>query len=144
MKECGLSTDPPYLIVHNASREVHGGNVTWVIREFPKQLHACRQRHAAHANTRLIVVLWTVDPAGGKKGPSLAPAPKDPADALCYYYTFRFMTFATADLFPAAAQTLLKSGVRMYAMQGPTLGRAFARLARILRVGLINCSCRRW
>ncbi|HET6249586.1 MAG TPA: beta-galactosidase trimerization domain-containing protein [Tepidisphaeraceae bacterium] len=64
--------------------------------------------------------LWVIDPSGGKKGPALAPAPKAVGDALCYYYTFRFMTYATADLFPQAAQTLLKSGVRMYAMQGPT------------------------
>jgi hypothetical protein len=57
MHHCGLKTDPPYLYPINASRKVHGGNVTWVIREFPKQLEACRKRHAAYASTLLIVVM---------------------------------------------------------------------------------------
>jgi len=57
LKECGLNTHPPYLIPRNASREVHGGNVGWVLREFPKELEACRQRHATRANTLLIVVI---------------------------------------------------------------------------------------
>ena len=57
LKECGLNTNPPYLLPRNASREVHGGNVTWVIHEFAKEMHACRQRHAAKANTLLIVVV---------------------------------------------------------------------------------------
>jgi hypothetical protein len=56
LKECGLNTEPPYLLPRNASREVHGGNVGWVIREFSKELQACRQRHATQANTLLIVV----------------------------------------------------------------------------------------
>ena len=46
----------------NASRQVHGGNVGWVLREFPKQLQACRNRHA---HTLLIVIIdaddFTVD-----------------------------------------------------------------------------------
>jgi hypothetical protein len=41
-----------------------GGNVAWVLREFPKQVHACRQRQK-RANTRLIVLVdadnFTVD-----------------------------------------------------------------------------------
>ena len=56
MDRCGLNTREPYLHPRVASREVHGGNVNWVIQEFPKELHACRQRHIAHANTMLIVV----------------------------------------------------------------------------------------
>ncbi len=56
LKVCGLNTEPPYLVPLNASREVQGGNVGWVVREFPKQLHACRQRHATQANTLLVVV----------------------------------------------------------------------------------------
>jgi hypothetical protein len=28
-----------------------------VLREFPKELEACRRRHVTHANTRLIVVI---------------------------------------------------------------------------------------
>lgn len=35
---------------------MHGGNVGWVLREFAKELEACRRRHATHANTMLIVV----------------------------------------------------------------------------------------
>jgi hypothetical protein len=56
LKECGLHTAPPYFVPRNASREVHGGNVGWVLREFPKELHACRQRHKTKARTLLIVV----------------------------------------------------------------------------------------
>jgi hypothetical protein len=41
----------------NASREVHGGNVEWVIKRFPTGLHACRQRHRSRANTLLIAVV---------------------------------------------------------------------------------------
>ena len=57
MERCGLQTREPYLHPRIASREVHGGNVNWVLREFSKELHACRQRHLAHANTLLIVVV---------------------------------------------------------------------------------------
>ena len=56
LKKCGLYTVPPFLIPINASRQVHGGNVSWVLNEFPRQLEACRRRHAAHAKTLLIVV----------------------------------------------------------------------------------------
>lgn len=57
MERCGLQTREPYFHPRTASREVHGGNVNWVIREYPKELHACRQRHVTHANTLLIVVI---------------------------------------------------------------------------------------
>ncbi len=39
-----------------ASREQHGGNVGWVLNEFPKELHACRQRQKK-SNTLLIVLV---------------------------------------------------------------------------------------
>jgi hypothetical protein len=54
---CGLRTMAPTLRVRNASREVYGGNVDWVLKEFPKEVAACRRRHAAHAKTLLIVVV---------------------------------------------------------------------------------------
>lgn len=57
LKVCGLHTEPPYLIPRNASRAVHGGNVSWVLREFPRELEACRKRHATRASTLLIVVV---------------------------------------------------------------------------------------
>ena len=57
LERCGLRTLAPTLRVRNASREVHGGNVGWVLREFPKEMEACRKRHAAHAKTVLIVVV---------------------------------------------------------------------------------------
>lgn len=37
-----------------ASRMQHGGNDTWVLNEFPRQLHACRKRQA---KSLLIIVL---------------------------------------------------------------------------------------
>jgi hypothetical protein len=55
LKKSGLDTTPPCFII-NASRKVHGGNVRWVLHEFPRQLEACRRRHATHARTLLIVV----------------------------------------------------------------------------------------
>jgi hypothetical protein len=57
LERCGVRTLAPTLRVRNASREVHGGNVGWVLREFPKEMEACRKRHAAHARTLLIVVV---------------------------------------------------------------------------------------
>ena len=52
MKQCGLPTKRPYLIPKVASDV--GGNDVWVIREFARELEACRKRHA---KTLLIVVL---------------------------------------------------------------------------------------
>ncbi len=57
LERCRLRTSAPTLRVRNASREVHGGNVGWVLREFPKEMEACRKRHVAHAKTLLIVVV---------------------------------------------------------------------------------------
>jgi hypothetical protein len=56
MKHCGIRTD--YAVDPQvASRLKHGGNVGWVLDQFPRQLHACRQRHKARANTQLIVLV---------------------------------------------------------------------------------------
>ena len=63
--------------------------------------------------------LWTVTP-GPKPKPSAGPAPQTAAECLRYYYTYRFMTFATANLFPESAKTLQQAGISLYAMQGPT------------------------
>lgn len=62
--------------------------------------------------------LWTTSPKA--KGPVLAKAPKEPTDTLNYYYSFRFMTHATADLFPEAAERFKTAGIPLFAMQGPT------------------------
>ncbi len=55
MERCGLSTKAPSLLQIIASERVHGGNVVWVLREFPRQLDACRKRHT-RAKTLLILV----------------------------------------------------------------------------------------
>jgi hypothetical protein len=64
MERCGLKTEEPYLKSVVASRMQHGGNVDWVLRAFPFQLHACRQR-AKKAKTLLIALVdadkFTVD-----------------------------------------------------------------------------------
>jgi hypothetical protein len=57
LKRCGARTQEPSLRVRNASNEVHGGNVGWVLREFPYELKVCRKRHATNAKTQLIVVI---------------------------------------------------------------------------------------
>ena len=78
LKACGLDTVPPSFVPRNASREVHGGNVDWVRREFPKELRACRHRHAAKAETLLIVVVDADKfEVGERRGHLLA----DPADS---------------------------------------------------------------
>jgi hypothetical protein len=52
---CGLNTNEPCLHPIIASEQVRGGNVGWVLREFPRQLEACRKRQT-RAKTLLIVV----------------------------------------------------------------------------------------
>ena len=64
-------------------------------------------------------------PAAAAKGKSARgagppPLPDQPADALRYYYTFRFMTHATAQVFPEFARQFQQAGIPLYAMQGPT------------------------
>lgn len=50
----------------------------------------------------------------------LAERPATAADALRYYHSFRFMTVATAKLFPESAAAFKAAGIPLYAMQGPT------------------------
>jgi hypothetical protein len=56
MQRCRLPTGPPDVISLVASRMMHGGNDHWVLTQFPKQLHACRQRKK-RSKTLLIVLL---------------------------------------------------------------------------------------
>ncbi len=62
------------------------------------------------------------------EGKGHAPSPKDPTDALRYYYTYRLMTHATAQVYPKAAQAFKEAGILLYAMQGPTPSWAGASL----------------
>jgi hypothetical protein len=55
-----------------------------------------------------------------RQGGALAAAPDDPQDALRFYYTHRFLTYATAKLFPEAAAQFKAAGIPLYSMQGPT------------------------
>lgn len=52
--------------------------------------------------------------------PLSAPAPASPDEALRYYYTHRFMTHVTAQVYPEAAKRFKEAGILLYAMQGPT------------------------
>lgn len=56
LRRCGVTAEPPYVREKIASRTVHGGNVGWVLTEFPRELHACRQRNK-RARTLLIIVI---------------------------------------------------------------------------------------
>lgn len=56
MKRCGIRTER-VVVERVARRQTHGGNVGWVLDQFARELKACRQRHKAKANTRLIVFL---------------------------------------------------------------------------------------
>jgi len=64
--------------------------------------------------------IWPPAVAGKKGGAEMAPAPAGAADALLYYYTFRLMTHATAQVYPEAAKQFKAAGIPLYAMQGPT------------------------
>lgn len=57
MELCRLNTQPPVLLPRIASCSTPGGNVGWVLSKFADELKACRARHAARSNTRLIVVV---------------------------------------------------------------------------------------
>jgi hypothetical protein len=63
--------------------------------------------------------IWPEANAGDKAN-RLAPAPGNAADGLRYYYTFRFMTEATAQLFVEPAKQFRDANIFLYAMQGPT------------------------
>jgi hypothetical protein len=54
MKKCGFDARRIRSVV--ASELVPGGNVGWVLDEFPKQLQACRQRNKK-AKTLLVVIV---------------------------------------------------------------------------------------
>lgn len=82
LDRCGLRTLEPTLRVRNASREVHGGNIGWVLREFPMEMEACRKRHAVHAKTLLIVVVDADEKATVDRRAQLATSVGDPVVAL--------------------------------------------------------------
>jgi hypothetical protein len=56
LKRCGLPHQSPYVKALVASRQQQGGNDAWVLNQFPRQLHACRQRQKK-AKTLLIVLI---------------------------------------------------------------------------------------
>jgi hypothetical protein len=56
MRKCGLRAQEPFVRSLVGSKMQAGGNVGWVLNEFPRQLHACRQR-SKKAKTLLIVVV---------------------------------------------------------------------------------------
>ncbi|MBI3467104.1 MAG: hypothetical protein HY000_29170 [Planctomycetes bacterium] len=56
LKRCGLPYQSPQIKALVASREQQGGNDSWVLNEFPRQLHACRQRQK-RAKTLLIALI---------------------------------------------------------------------------------------
>jgi hypothetical protein len=56
LKRCKLPYQAPQVKALVASRQQKGGNDSWVLHEFPKQLHACRQRQKK-AKTLLIVLI---------------------------------------------------------------------------------------
>jgi hypothetical protein len=62
------------------------------------------------------------------EGKGHAAPPRDPSDALRYYYTYRLMTHATAQVYPRAARAFREAGILLYAMQGPTPSWAGASL----------------
>ena len=76
--EVRLRPTPPTLRVVNASREVHGGNVGWVLKQFPRELEACRRRHAAFAKTVLTVVVDADEKAVAERRAELPTNPGDP------------------------------------------------------------------
>jgi hypothetical protein len=54
LHRCGCKNPERIVRPRVASREKHGGNVGWVLDEFPKELEACRKRQT-RVNTLLIV-----------------------------------------------------------------------------------------
>jgi hypothetical protein len=68
-------------------------------------------------------VIWREAGAeGGKRSKKDAPAtaPTNAAEALHYYYTYRFMTYATAPRFASAAAAMGRAQVPMFSMLAPT------------------------
>jgi hypothetical protein len=105
-------------------------------KEHMQECPRCREQYEAYLRANGVApkdvgsapgvvkpyLLWQVveNKATKKTTLSLAPAPKSSEDALNYYYTSRFMTFATGQLFPEAAKEFGKEGIPLFAMQGPT------------------------
>ncbi len=58
--------------------------------------------------------------ASGEVKQTQNATPETREEKLRYYYTYRFMTYATAQLFPPSAATFKAQGIPLYAMQGPT------------------------
>ncbi len=56
LKKCGRPTTAPQLRSIVASRQAPGGNDRWVLRQFPGELHACRQR-SKKARTQIVVLI---------------------------------------------------------------------------------------
>lgn len=56
LRAFGVKAMEPFVQRINASREVHGGNVSWVLDRFPAELEACQRRNIK-ARTLLIVTV---------------------------------------------------------------------------------------
>jgi hypothetical protein len=85
LEKCGHRTGPRDLIPRNASRSVQGGNVGWVLKQFPEELKFCRRRNV-RVRTRLIVVAdadnFTVDERRGHLDPDGNLTDADPVMVL--------------------------------------------------------------
>lgn len=57
LKQCGIKNPGRILTSKIASQLREGGNVGWVMDEFPRELRAFRQRQQAKAETLLIVMI---------------------------------------------------------------------------------------
>lgn len=86
------------------------------VKEHAAACKACETAFRKYVASLGVPGAETMSPFNLWKG----PAPKDSAEALRYYYTNRFMTYATAQVFPDVAKKLKEAGIYLYAMQGPT------------------------
>ncbi len=64
--------------------------------------------------------IWVGADKKVKGASSMSAAPTSAAECMRYYWTFRFMTHATAQVFPEAAKEFSAAKIALYAMQGPT------------------------
>lgn len=84
MKRCRNINTDRVVVEIVASRLQQGGNVGWVLEQFPRQLHACRQRQKK-AQTLLVVVLdadqFTVEERRRQLDASLKQATYEALDA---------------------------------------------------------------
>ena len=94
----------------------------------------CRERYEAYLRSNGVAAadvgfadgavkpypLWKPTATAKKAGVALALAPATASEARNYYWTFRFMTYATGQLFPESAGEFQKVGIPLFAMQGPT------------------------